>query len=166
MPGTAAEPSLRVKSCIALTFHRLYTHPLRFIRKETKSLLFQVYFGLWACRSHWERVLCCSVFSYHDADSVSLLICNAFCFPCKKNRRNGLLFTLWPFLCCLLLAFAFPLYFTVSPFCKMVLFADWCSCFLTALHTDHLLLHSQRSHCVWLPSIPQPLASWRQIRSV
>lgn len=102
------------------------SYPLRFIRKETKSLPFQIGFGLWTCQSHWETVLCCSVF---PATTMLILfhcwfvICFTFLVK-RKKKRNVLLFTLWEFLCYCLLSH-FHCICTVTPFCKMVLIADW-----------------------------------------
>lgn len=167
MPGTAAESGLRVKSRTALPsvdFTPIWLTQV--YQKGDKNLLFQVHFGLWACRSHWERVLCCSVSSYRNADSVSPLICNTFCFPCKK-KKCFLLFTLSKFLCCLLLAFPFSLYCTVTPFCKMVLIAVWAPVFwLLCTPITCFFICNASGVKTWLPWIPQTLASWRQIGSV
>lgn len=144
MPGTAAESGLRVKSRTALPsvdFTPIWLTQV--YQKGDKNLLFQVHFGLWACRSHWERVLCCSVSSYRNADSVSPLICNTFCFPCKKKK---MFFAFYPVKIPLLSIACFPIFTVLYCYSFLQNGANCClsSCFLTALHTDHLLLHLQR----------------------
>lgn len=142
------------------------SNPLRFIRKETKSLPFQIHFGLWTCQSHWETVLCSSVF---PATTMLILFhCwfVIFYFSCKKKKKKC--FAFYPVrVPVLLLAFTFSLYCIVTPFCKMVLIADWAPVFwlLCTLITCFFICSTAGAK-TWCPCIPQTLASWRQIGSV
>lgn len=85
------------------------------------------------------------VSSYHNADSVPLLICNMFYFSCKKKKE---MFCFLP--CESSCAIACFRIFTVL-YCYSFLQNGancWLSsCFLTASHTNHLLLHLQHSQC-------------------
>lgn len=162
------QSGLRVKSCIALPSTDFM--PIRLTQVYQKGdQISAVSSSLWTLSLSiplGKSALLFCVSSYHNADSVSPLICNMFCFPCKK-KRNVLLFTLWKFLCCLLLAFSFSLYCTVTPFCKMVLIADWAPVFwLLCTPITCFFICNASSVKTWLPWIPQTLASWRQIGSV
>lgn len=133
MPGTAAGSGLRVKSCIALpSTDFMPIQPTQVYQKGDQ--ISAVSSSLWTLSLSiplGKSALLFCVSSYHNADSVSPLICNMFCFLCKKKKKKEMFcfFTLWKFLCCLLLAFSFSLYCTVTPFCKMVLTADWAPVF-------------------------------------
>lgn len=145
MPGTAAESGLRVKSCIALpSTDFMPIQPTQVYQKGDQ--ISAVSSSLWTLSLSiplGKSALLFCVSSYHNADSVSPLICNMFCFLCKKKKkkRNVLLF--YP-VKVPMLSIACFLIFTVL-YCYSFLQNGancWLSsCFLTALHTDHPLLH-------------------------
>lgn len=126
-PGTTAEASLRVKSCIAVpSTDSMPILPTQVYQKGDQiSAISNLFWALNLSIPLGNSALLFCISSYHNADSVPLLICNMFYFSCKKKKkRNVLLFTLWEFLCYCLLSH-FHCICTVTPFCKMVLIADW-----------------------------------------
>lgn len=168
-PGTTAEASLRVKSCIAVpSTDSMPIQPTQVYRKGDQ--ISAISNSLWALNLSiplGNSALLFCVSSYHNADSVPLLICNMFYFSCKKKKKKKC-FAFYPVrVPVLLLAFTFSLYCTVTPFCKMVLIADWAPVFwlLCTLITCFFICSTAGAK-TWCPCIPQTLASWRQIGSV
>lgn len=164
---------LRVQSCIALPSTDLM--PIRPTQVYQKGdQISAVSSSLWTLSLSiplGKSALLFCVSSYHSADSVSPLICNTFCFLCKKKKKKKK--EMFCFLPCessyavYLLAFSFSLYCTVTPFCKMVLIADWAPVFwLLCTPITCFFICNASGVKTWLPWIPQTLASWRQIGSV
>lgn len=120
IPGTAAEASLRVKSCIALP--STDSMPIQLTQVCQKGdQISNISSSLWALSLSiplGNSALLFCVSSYHNADCVSLLFVICFTFLVKR-KRNVLLFTLWEFPCyCLLLHFHYIVLLLLS--------AKWC----------------------------------------
>lgn len=98
MPGTAAESGLRVKSCIALpSTDFIPIRPTQVYQKGDQISAFSS--SLWTLSLSiplGKSALLFCVSSYHNADSVSPLICNMFCFLCKKKKKKKEMFCFLP----------------------------------------------------------------------
>lgn len=87
------------------------------------------------------------VSSYHNADSVPLLICNMFYFSCKKEKKKVFCFLPCETSCAIACFHIFTVLYCYS-FLQNGANCWLSSCFLTASHTNHLLLHFHKLSCL------------------
>lgn len=124
IPGTTAEASLRVKSCIAVpSMDSMPIQPTQVYQKGDQiSAISNSFWALNLSIPLGNSVLLFCVSSYHNADSVPLLICNIFYFSCKKKKKKKEMFCFLPCESCCAIA-CFHIF---AVFVLLLLSAKWC----------------------------------------